>query len=187
MAIQDFIRRKLTYEDYVLFPADGMRHEILDGEHYVTAAPNPRHQMISLELGSRLHGFVKEHQLGWVIPAPCDVVLALHDIVQPDLLFISRERAGIVTENDIQGAPDLLVEILSGSTRRRDEGTKRERYESCGVREYWIVDPVRQTVLVYQLEGGRFRSAGHLAAASADVLTTPLLPGLAIPLREIFP
>ena len=186
MAIQDSARRKLTYEDYERLPDDGMRHEILDGEHYVSAAPSPRHQRVSVALTLRFGAYLEEHPLGEILTAPCDVVLSPHDLTQPDLLFISNERAAIVTEKNVQGAPDLLIEILSDSTRKRDEGIKRERYELFGVREYWLVDPVRHTVLVYRLEGERFRRIGRLAAAANDLLTTPLLPGLEIPLAKIF-
>jgi Uma2 family endonuclease len=187
MAIQDAARRKLTYEDYERIPDDdGLRHEILDGEHYVSPAPFTQHQRVAVKLSVCLHFFVEEHGLGEVLTAPCDVLLSRHDIAQPDILFISTERAGIATEKNIQGAPDLLVEILSDDTRKRDEGIKREIYERSGVNEYWLVDPVRQTALVYRREGGRFQRTGRFAAAAGDVLTTPLLPGLEIPLAKIF-
>lgn len=186
MAIQDSARRKLTYEDYERIPDDGMRHEILAGELYVSAAPSLRHQRASVALTLRFGSYLEEHPLGEILTAPCDVVLSPHDVVQPDLIFISNERAAIVTEKNIQGAPDLLIEILSDSTRKRDEGIKRERYELFGVREYWLVDPVRHTVLVYRREGERFHRLGRFAAAANDLLTTPLLPGLEIHLAKIF-
>ncbi len=185
MALPD-LRPKLTYEDYVLFPDDGMRHEILDGEHYVTAAPKRKHQRTSMRLGSRLHLFVEEWHLGEVYAAPFDVVLSLHDVVQPDLLFISNQRAGILNDDNAQGAPDLAVEIVSPRTRRQDEGIKRERYDLLGVDEYWMVYPDRRTATVYRREGGRLVLAADLSAAAREVLTTSLLPGLAIPLAEIF-
>jgi Uma2 family endonuclease len=185
MAIQD-ARRKLTYEDYECIPDDGLRHEILDGDHYVSPAPARRHQRAALKLGGRLDTFVEENSLGEVLIAPYDVVLSPHDIAQPDVLFVSKERAGISTEKNLQGAPDLLIEILSDRTRKRDEEIKRDLYERFGVKEYWLVDPVRQTVLVYRREGDRFHRAGRFSAAAGDVLTTPLLLGLEIPLREIF-
>jgi Uma2 family endonuclease len=187
MAIQDAIRRKLTYEDYVLFPEDGQRHEILDGEHYVTPAPFTRHQRTTVALILQLGNFLEQHPLGEVLTAPTDVLLSRHDVAQPDLIFISNERAAIVTEKNIQGAPDLVIEILSDSTRRRDEGIKRERYERLGVREYWLVDPVRAAVQVLRLDGQHLRPAAHLTAAAGDVLTSPLLPGLEIQLPKIFP
>ncbi len=185
MALPDLCP-KLTYEDYVLFPDDGMRHEILDGEHYVTAAPTRKHQRTSMRLGSRLHLFVEEWNLGEVLAAPFDVVLSLHDVVQPDLLFISNRRSGILNDNNAQGAPDLAVEIVSPRTRRQDEGIKRERYDLLGVDEYWMIYPDRRMAKVYRREAGRLVLAADLSAAAGDVLTTPLLPGLAIPLADIF-
>jgi Uma2 family endonuclease len=185
MALQDRIR-KLTYDDYVLIPDDGKRHEILDGEHYVSPAPTLWHQYLLLDLGSRLHVFVKIHRLGRVYAAPADVVFSRHDVVQPDLLFISRERLKIAREANVQGAPDLVIEILSKSTRRLDEGIKLRRYEYFGVREYWMVNDFRKTVTVYRWIDGAFQLRPELSAAAGDILTTPLLPGLAIPLAELF-
>ena len=184
MAIRDTARRKLTYEDYVLFPEDGQRHEIIDGEHYVSPAPTPKHQRVSMRLSSRLHVFAEEHRLGEVLPAPTDVLLSRHDIFQPDILFISNERARIVTEKNIQGAPDLVVEILSAGTRKLDERLKLARYELLGVSEYWIVDPLADRVHVFKSEGESFCKAAELSGG--DVLTTPLLPGLEIPLQHLF-
>ncbi len=187
MAIRDSAHRKLTYEDYALFPEDGQRHEVLDGEHYVTPAPTPGHQITSGRLHLKLGSFVNEHRLGLLLYAPLDVVLSEHDIAQPDLLFLSNERAGLLTQKNVQGAPDLVIEILSDSTRRRDLTLKRARYERCGVREYWLVDPTRKTVRVFRREGEAFLAPVDLAAAADDVLTSPLFPGLEIRLREILP
>ena len=177
--------RKLTYDDYLRIPEDGQRHEILDGEHYVTASPFFPHQFSAGRLHLRLGGFVEERDLGVVLFAPFDVLLSAHDVVQPDLLFISKERAGIITRANAQGAPDLVVEILSKSTRMRDEGLKLERYDLFGVREYWLIDTDRRTAKIYRREGGRLRLAAELSVE--DVLTSPLLPGLEIRLAEIFP
>lgn len=179
MAIRDAARRKLTYEDYVLFPEDGQRHEIIDGEHYVSPAPTPKHQRVSMRLSSRLHVFAEENRLGEVLAAPTDVLLSRHDILQPDILFISNQRSRIITEKNIQGAPDLVVEILSESTRKLDEKIKLARYELLGVSETWIVDPLADRVHVFRQDGKSVLSVG-------DVLTTPLLPGLEIPLRYLF-
>jgi len=185
MALRDLdLPRKLTYEDYVLIPEDGRRHEILDGEHYVTPAPFVRHQLISSNLHSLLGPFIRKQRLGKLLAAPTDVLFSPHDIAQPDLFFISSERQGILTEPNVQGAPDLVIEILSKRTRRRDERLKLERYDLCGVLEYWIVDPQRQGAKVYRRDDGRLRLAATLSVG--DALTTPLLPGLEIPLAEIF-
>jgi Uma2 family endonuclease len=177
---------KLTYEDYLRIPDDGLRHEIIDGVHFVTAAPFIRHQRIVRRLVVRLDRFLHEHRLGEVLMAPTDVILSTHDIVQPDLLFISNKRSSILTEKNIQGAPDLVIEILSDSTRRLDEVIKRQAYERFGAREYWIFDPRWKAVQVWERTAEGLRRKASLSAAAGDVLTTALLPGLEIPLAEVF-
>jgi Uma2 family endonuclease len=190
MAVRDTARRKLTYEDYAQIPDDGKRHEIIDGVHYVSPSPNRTHQGLLGNLHFKLMSFINEHReyrLGEVYLAPFDVVLSPHDVVQPDLLFVSTARLGIITEANVQGAPDLAIEILSDSTRRRDETLKRDRYEQHGVQEYWIFDGSRKSIRIFRrAQGSGFGAATELAAASGQVLTTPLLPGLELPLREIF-
>lgn len=186
MAVHNTVRRKLTYEDYLLFPEDGNRHEILDGEHYMSPAPTPGHQQIVVTLTFWLVSFIREHRLGRLLIAPTDVVLSEHDVAQPDLFFISNERSEILTEKNIQGAPDLVVEVLSERTRRTDEGIKRERYEQLGVEEYWIVDRWHRSVRVYRRQSGRFEQAAELTAGAGDHLTSPLLPGFGLPITEIF-
>jgi Uma2 family endonuclease len=186
MAVQSPVCRKLTYEDYLLFPDDGNRHEILDGEHFVTAAPHLWHQSVVAELISHMTPFVRRHGLGWLYPAPADVLLSEHDTVQPDLLFVSKARAHILTEKNVQGAPDLVIEVLSPSTRRRDEGLKLERYEILGVQEYWVVDPKRHAARIYRRSDDRLRKVADLTTAGGDCLTSPLLPGLEIALSEIY-
>lgn len=185
MALPDLPRR-LTYDDYLLFPEDGLRHEILDGEHYVSASPFVRHQRISGRIYRPLSSWVEKRGLGEVFYASVDVVLSPHDIVVPDLFYISKERSGIITEKNIQGAPDLIAEIISPGTRLRDEGIKLQSYSACGVEEYWMVYPDRQTARICRRKGGHLRLAAELSAAAGDVLTTPLLPGLEIPLTGIF-
>lgn len=187
MALHDRIR-KLTYDDYVLIPDDGQRHEIIDGEHYVSPAPFLPHQDLVTELVAWLRPFAKRNGLGRVLVAPTDVLLSKHDIVQPDILFISRENetARTATGKHILGAPDLAVEVLSASTRRLDENIKLDLYDRAGVREYWMFNAAQRSVRVYRRQDGRLLLAAELSAAAGDVLTTPLLPGLEIPLAEIF-
>ncbi len=177
---------KFTYEDYLLFPEDGKRYEIIEGERYVTPAPSTKHQRISRRLLVLLDQYVKDTRKGEVFDAPCDVVLSDLDVVQPDLLYISAARASIITEKNIRGAPDLIIEIVSESTRRTDEVVKRRLYERYGVQEYWIVDPELETVKVYRMSEKGYTRAAELVAESGDHLTSPLLPDLKIPLPEIF-
>lgn len=178
---------KLTYEDYLYFPEDGRRHELIDGEHYVTAAPNLKHQTAVLNISSDLRDFVRPRKLGKVWVAPVDVVLSDNDVVQPDIVFLSRDRMSLAAEGaNLQGAPDLAVEVLSPATRRTDAVMKRHLYEKFGVREYWLVDPELEKVEVYRLWDGRYRRAAELSAEGGDVLKSPLFPGLEIVLAEIF-
>jgi len=186
MAVHERIR-KLTHDDYLGLPDDGQRHEIIDGEHYVTPAPTPRHQIVSIELGSRLYPFVKSHGLGLVLAAPSDVLFSKHDIVQPDLLFISKQRLGILKHKNVQGSPELVIEILSEGTRRLDETIKLDLYERSGVLEYWIFDPFGKKTRVLRRMGEQLLQVTELSAEAGDVLTSPLLPGLEIPLAEVFP
>ena len=174
---------KLTYADYVLFPDDGLRHEIIEGEHYVTPSPATQHQRISRELLHLIMSYLDTHPIGEVFCAPFDVLLSDTDIVVPDLVYVSRRRARLVTEKNLQGASDLVIEILSPSTRPRDERLKRDLYERAGVDEYWLVDPERDVVEVYRRGAGGFQPP--LRYARPDVVTTPLLPGLHLPLDKI--
>jgi Uma2 family endonuclease len=173
---------KLTYEDYLLFPEDGRRHELLDGEHFVTDSPFAPHQDVVLELATHLRVYLWSHPIGRLFSNPMDVILARNTVVQPDLLFISQERTGMI-QGHVHGVPDLMVEVLSDSTRRIDQGLKREIYERSGVREYWLIDHVERTITIYRLAGSRFRHAANLRG---DALASPLLPGFALPLARLF-
>ena len=179
---------RLTFDDFLLFPEDGKRHELIDGVHYVTAAPTVGHQ----ELLGRLHlaignFLVGRRQLGRVFLSPLDVVLSYYDVVEPDLLFVAGDQQDILTEANVQGPPALVVEILSPSTRRRDEGIKRELFEAKGIREYWIVDPKGLRVTVYRRgDEGQFPRLMELVAGQALNLETPLLPGFALSLDDLF-
>ena len=117
---------KLTYDDFLLFPDDGKRHELIDGEHYVTPSPNTKHQRVSGNLHFFIRSWLEDHPLGQVFYAPFDVVFSRFDVVEPDLLYLSNERvAEVVTAQHVTGAPDIIIEIGSPGTRRRDETIKR--------------------------------------------------------------
>ena len=176
---------KLTYDDFVLFPDDGMRHELIDGEHFVTPAPNVRHQRVLRRLFMLLGRHVEEHQLGELFFAPLDVLFSIYDVVEPDLLFVATERPAIVEAANVRGAPNLLVEVLSPSNRRHDEVRKRGLYERAGVDEYWLVDPEAETVKVFRRDGERY-GRPLLSGPDGDVLTTPQLPGLEVVLAAVF-
>jgi Uma2 family endonuclease len=180
-------RVKLTYDDFLLFPEDGKRHELIDGEHYVTPSPSLKHQAVSGNLHYLLRAWLEQHPVGRVFYAPLDVVFTEFDVVEPDLLYVSHARATeVLTDKHFTGPPDLVVEIASKGTRKRDETIKRRLYERSGVPEYWVVDPALDVVRVYRANAGRFARPVELWAEAGDVLTTPLLPGLEIPLDRVF-
>ena len=174
---------KFTYADLELLPDDDLRHEIIDGVHYVTASPVTRHQRISMRLEYLLQSYLETHPAGEIVHAPFDVVLSFTDIVVPDLIFISTQRASLLAVKNLQGAPDLVVEIISPSTRSRDRRLKRDLYERVGVDEYWLVDPERDLVDVQRLGTSGFEPP--VRYEKHESLTTPLLPGLDIPLARI--
>jgi Uma2 family endonuclease len=167
---------KLTFADYLLFPDDGLRHEIIDGEHYVTPSPATRHQRIAGNLHYLIRGYLENHPIGEVFMAPFDVLLSNFDIVVPDLVYVSRQRAHLITLENLQGAADLMIEILSPSTRRRDERLKRELYERVGVEEYWLIDPERDAIEVFRRVEGAFEKPVQYMLD--QILKTELLPGL---------
>jgi Uma2 family endonuclease len=178
---------KLTYDDYVHFPEDGQRHELIDGEHYVTPAPIRKHQAIVVNLCGLIWSYLQAHPSGRVFAAPFDVIFSNFDVVQPDLLYLTRERLSeIETSPWIKGAPNLVVEIGSPSTRKRDETIKRRLYERYGVEEYWVVDPELDVIHVYRRVGERYERSSELSLEHGDVLTTSLLPELELPLSKMF-
>ena len=177
--------RKLTHDDLLRMPDDGKRYELIDGELFEMNAPISRHQRAIGNLHFELRRFVSERRLGEVWLSPFDVIFSLHNVVQPDLLFVSSDRAEIV-QDWVRGVPDLAIEVLSPSNRRHDEVRKLELYERFGLPEYWIVDPEVETVKVYRLAEGRFGRAELLTARDGDVVRSPLFPSLDLPVGAIF-
>jgi Uma2 family endonuclease len=183
----DRARVRLTYDDFLLFPDDGKRHELIDGEHYVTPSPNIRHQTILGNLYFLMRSWLEQHPVGRAFMAPLDVVFTQFDVVEPDLLFVAKDRApDILTVKHVTGAPDIVVEIGSPSTRKRDETIKRRLYERSGVSEYWVLDPDLEVVRVYRNRDGKFERPVELRADAADVLTSRHLEGLEMPLNRVF-
>jgi len=178
---------KLTYDDFVQFPDDGLRHELIEGEHYVTPSPNTKHQSVSINLTVLIGSWLERNPIGRLFHAPFDVVFSNYDVVEPDLLYLSNERASdALTPLHVHGVPELVIEIGSPGTRKRDETIKRRLYERAGVEEYWVVDPEIDTIRVYRREAKTFARVVELSSEARDVLTTSLLPGLEIPLPRVF-
>ena len=183
------VQRRWTYRDLVALPEDNLRHELLDGEHVVSPSPALAHQQVSMNLIAAIVPYLEEQPAGRLLHAPFDVKLSLFTVLVPDLVYFTAERfARVVNEKHAIAAPDLVVEILSPGTRRRDKGRKRAIYEREGAGEYWIVDPEAKQVTVLRRTGPApgFTAAVTLSQPDRGVLTSPLFPGLRIPLSRVF-
>ena len=169
---------RMTYEEFMALPAEeGQHYELIEGELVVNPAPVPRHQRIVRKIFGRLDRYFEVHGGGEVWIAPLDIVLSRDNVLEPDLVVILSGRAAIVGPKNVQGAPDIAIEVLSEGTRRRDKTVKRRLYEQHGVTEVWIVDPDEVSVTI--VRDGEATVAG-------ERVTTPLLPGFAMPLRDVF-
>jgi len=176
-------RVKFTYEDYRHMP-DDRRYELMEGDLLMVPSPIEYHQRISRNLEFILWKFIQEHNLGFVYDAPFDVVLSEENVVQPDILFVSRERSSIITAENVKGAPDLVIEILSPATEYRDREIKRKLYAKHGVKEYWLVDPDKQTMEVMKLSEGGYKTIGLYK--KGEKLQSPTLVGLSFDPKEVF-
>ena len=176
-------KTKFTYEDYARTP-EGERYELMDGELIIAPAPNMAHQRVGIRLGAEFEFYVMNAKIGEVYLAPTDVHLSDADVVQPDLVFFSKERSRIRTGKNIRGAPDIVVEILSPSTSSYDWGYKKDLYARHGVKEYWLADPYAKQVIVTLPRDGRFEIES--VYREDDMLRSPTLGGFELDLGRIF-
>jgi Uma2 family endonuclease len=177
---------RLTYDELLalqdLPENDGLRLELIEGELFASAAPNLFHQRVLVKMTVTLEPYAYSRKLGVVFVAPTEVRLASDVVVQPDIIFVSRERMHILKSRTIEGAPDLVVEILSPSNRRVDLTRKKAVYERLGVPEYWIVDPEAFNVTIFSLIDGRYVSV----PIEDEVARSRVVPGFAIALADLF-
>jgi Uma2 family endonuclease len=175
-----------TYENYLRLPDDGWRYEVLKGVLHMTPAPAPRHQVALRNLTVLSVNYLKSNPIGQVYFAPIDVLLpgGLATPVQPDLVFLSTARRGLVSQRGIEGAPDLVAEVLSPSNWLADRRTKFEIYAEAGVREYWILDPQPKTVEIFTLENGGYALLGSFGVG--ERVRSVVLPGFTPAVDEIF-
>ena len=176
-------------ELWTKFPGEyKIRHELIGGVHFVTPNPVTRHQLLVGRLYFEIESCLRANpNQGQVFGVPLDVVLSSHDVVAPDLILITDDQGEILTAKNVQGAPALVIEVLSPSTRKRDVGIKRELFDRGGVREYWVVDGTLNRIQVYRRTlDGALTVAEQLEANGDAVLTTPLLPGLELRLVPLF-
>ncbi len=176
--------QQVTYEMYAAMPDDGQRYEIVDGSlEMMTPGPSVPHQSVSGELGFILKQSCKSEYL--IFHAPIDVILSEITVLQPDILMIHRSRQSIVTERGIEGPPDLVVEVISPSSRKRDKVIKLHTYAKHGVREYWIVDPATRTLEQYKLAmEGHYEL--HSLFEEEDRVTSDHLPCVSFAVGELF-
>ncbi|MBI4864199.1 MAG: Uma2 family endonuclease [Candidatus Riflebacteria bacterium] len=176
----------LTHADYVELPDDGRRYEIIRGKLYVSPSPFSVHQIVLATLYDIVKRFVRDRSLGKVLFAPLDVILADDSVVQPDLIFISGARSPAIVGRWIHGAPDLVVEVLSKSTSRKDRLVKRQLYADYGVKEYWLVDMDAMSVTILGLRR-RQRAYATLASGTGDrPLASRVLQGLELRPSDVF-
>ena len=176
--------RRWSYAEFARLPQDGNRYEIIAGELCMTPAPRTAHQEVVTRLTVLLANFVLEHDLGTVLVGPVDLLFSESDYLEPDIVFIRRERRGIIRGKGIEGAPDLVIEVTSPATAERDRGIKRQRYARFGVPEYWIVDPERGQVEVY-----RTLQDSNQPEVVRETLRWRLAPGapiLEVSLKDVF-
>ena len=171
-------------KDYKLLP-EGAPYQLIEGELIMTPAPKPLHQIISANIFEKIRSFSKGKNAGIVLYSPVDVYLGESNACQPDIVFIGKEKMGIIKEDGIYGAPDMIIEILSPSTAYYDIKKKYKIYERYGVREYWIVDPEMKGIEVFSLKAdGEFELSSK--AYETGSVKSKFIVGLEIETKEIF-
>lgn len=175
-------KSRKTVDDFMHLPPE-TRAELIEGEIYMSPTPESQHQIVVGNSYGLLQAFVRSGAFGRVFIAPLDVFLPDGEVVEPDVLFVAAARMGIV-KRWVEGAPDLVIEVLSPSTAVRDRVVKRDLYARNGVREYWLIDPETQTVEVLKLERGAY--ALHAVFESGDRITSIVLPDLRLPVAALF-
>ena len=183
MATSIIEKKRYTYDDYLKTP-DDKRYELIEGELYMTPSPITNHQRISRKIEFLLEKFVTENDLGEIFDAPYDVYFDDENVVQPDILFISKDRLNIIGDKNLQGAPDLVIEILSESNAYRDLIQKKKLYARFGVKEYWIVVPGEKTIDIHILKDKTYQL--DKTFGEYDTLESQILKGLKIELKGIF-
>lgn len=173
-----------TYKNYASLPDDGRRYEIVNGVLFMTPSPSGAHQDAVLEIASHLRSHVKLAGIGLVRVAPFDVELAQNVVVQPDVLVVLNEHGDRIKEDRIVGAPDLVVEVASPGTATYDRNNKYHAYARAGVPEYWIADPIAQTVEVLALDISTYHSLGVFRGKAS--LPSQVLAGFAAHVEEFF-
>ncbi len=181
-AVLEQQKKRWTYEEYYRLD-DDQRYEITDGNLLIVPGPDTWHQDLTGDLFSPLRSFIRRNKLGRVFISPVDVVLDPENTVQPDIVFVAAANAGIIQRRAIFGAPDLLVELISPSSARRDRHEKKDLYARFGVKEYWMGDPANKSLEILTLKNGRYEL--HCASGENGKLSSLVVTGLEFSLAEI--
>ena len=180
-------RMLFQYSDIVSIPEwpKGPLVELIEGDLFVVPSPNIKHQRISMRIESQLKEFLNQNPMAEMFHAPVDVILSNEDVVIPDILIVLNENSGIIGEKNLQGTPDLVIEILS-MNEKKDIVTKKQLYERYGIKEYWIVDPEKETVTVnyFDSQSGHFDPI--LTHSENDIISSKLLPEFKMIAGQIF-
>jgi Uma2 family endonuclease len=177
-------RRTWTYDEFAAeSPESNLPTELWDGEIIMSAAPRPVHQRIAARMWRHLEEFVAARKLGEAFVSPIDVVFGVSKAVQPDVVFVSNAQKSIIESTCIRGVPELLVEVISEGTWRRDRVDKKALYEQFGVAEYWIIDPDSRLIEVFTLAKGTYRL--HARGIGAEKVTSKLLAGLKVSFEQL--
>lgn len=183
--MESSVAEKIKVADFLEMDVEpGFIYELINGEIVKKSAPSPKHQKASGKLFRALSAFVEQKQLGEVLYAPLDVFLGDYNSLQPDLLFVAKAREEITTDNGVEGAPDLIIEILSPSTMKNDRGDKMKIYRQHQVREYWIVDPKNQSIEVYQHQNNDYDLVSF--AVGEGEITSLVLEGFSLNVKGLF-
>ncbi len=177
---------RMTYEELMALPDDGRRYELIEGELVLNPAPNLRHQAIIGNLYLALRLYLDQHRSGKVFVAAVDVVLSIENVLEPDVIVVLADRVSRLQKKNVQGAPNIAIEVLSEGSRRKDEVIKRRLYERFGVDEYWIVDPQIDRVKIYRRVGDAFDRAIEISTDTGGTITSPLLPEFALDVNLVF-
>lgn len=170
----------LTYDDYAALEDDN-RYELVNGSLELMSAPTTVHQLIGAELFHAIYDTCRTDYI--LLMAPVDVILSTYEVRQPDLVMVRRDRMNIISKRGIEGAPDVVAEILSPSTLRRDRLDKGKVYAKYGIPEYWVIAPETGSLEQFLLEGGRYEL--HNVYAGADAVQSPNLPCASFTMKEI--
>ena len=185
MAPVKVVRPRVSYADLERAPEDGRRYELYDGEVFVVPAPLLRHQIVQLRIAEMLDRYAVTNG-GVAASSPIDIVFSDYDVLQPDVIYFSPDRANLVhLDRVIRDAPDLCVEVLSPSTAATDRGKKMQMFARYGVRAYWIVDPMEQSIEIYELGPAGYEL--RLTATGADAVSPAVMPGLIFTAGSLFP